>query len=144
MSLYLGSEELSLAFRNYSNILKGTVESDENGVVTFGSLPFTPSLIAIWNIKQIDLKEGLGEDEEWDEEWIRYTYEGIALFAFYHEGIWFSQCYQGASGETYLSQASITYGSCVEINNGIYSYRIQRQPPADVGTNETFNYLICG
>lgn len=160
MSLYLGDQKLALSISHtYTNYITGTAMSDNDGVITFPKVDFTPIMIAIWNVVERDLKQEYidsGQGEKWDESWVRYVQTGIMLFAIYCDGHWVSQGLTERSAGTYISNDSFSYGSCISVNDDIYSYRLARVPnstmegfeheedgPRDI-TNATFNYIIFG
>ena len=151
MALYLGTQKVSLmSYANlssgHSNYITGTAMSNDDGVVTFSELPFIPKIIAIWNIVEKDLKaEAEQEGQEWEEGYVQYIYEGIMLFAIYQDGTWVSQGMGHGSGEAYISNASVSYGSCVTSDGNTYYYRISRdENDGHKYGNTTFNYTICG
>lgn len=147
MALYLGSNKVGVTIPRTPNQLTGTVTSDSNGIVTFPELSFTPKIIALWNITKEDLKISAEEDgEEWDDTYARYVYVGSMLFAFYQDGLWISQGFMDNSGSVNISNASVSGGSCVSVNENIYSYRLGRYSSllGDNIANTTFNYAIYG
>ena len=63
MAVYLGSQKVGVTIGPIKadsgvKCMRGTATSDENGIVTFPAVEFTPSMLAIWNVKQIDLRSG--------------------------------------------------------------------------------------
>lgn len=96
MALYLGNEKLNVVFTKSAGsndsvrCVQGTVVSDANGVVTFPELDFTPSVIAVWNITQVENGDG--------ETSVRYLYTGVMLMAINRDGYWISQGLADGSG----------------------------------------------
>lgn len=152
MSLYLGSDKLSLAISSFSNAdesasgyVTGVAISDSDGVITFPELSFTPTMIAVWNVRQLDLKEQAeANGEDWEDGYVRYVHEGTMLFAIYQDNTWVSQGLTGMSGQVFISNHTRDFGSCVSVDNGIYSYRLSRYPGDSDGANELYHYIICG
>lgn len=163
MAVYLGSERVGVAVYKKSNekakIKSGKVTSDENGVVTFPKLNFTPNMIVVWNVRVRDLSGDYEENygEPLPEDYVRYIHEGVMLFAINQDGIWVSQGMIGNSGETNISNASWNGGtgelkpqgyssSGISINDGIYSYQLSRYGDQvdDSIIDTEFNYAIYG
>lgn len=164
MALYLGSQKVGITtLRGGSsggiNYASGKVTSDDNGVVTFPQLDFTPTMIVVWNVSVRDLSENYEEEngEPFPEDWVRYLHQGIMLFAINQEGMWISQGIRGNSGDTNITNSSWDGGtgefkpqgyssSGVSINDGIYSYQLCRftGEVEDYIMNTEFNYAIYG
>lgn len=153
MALYLGEEKLAPSNTIYveipvptSNCKSGIVTSDENGVVTFPELDFTPNMIALWSVKKIDLKaEAEAAGDEWEDGWLQYMYEGYMLMGVYHDNTWITQSAVSDSGGMLISNESYSVGSMVNVEDGRYTYRISRD--IDEGSSfadVTFNYAIYG
>lgn len=146
MALYLGGEKLAPSnvtrietSSPTGNYKAGTVTADENGVVTFPELDFTPTMITLWSVEKVDLKaevEARGED--WEEGWTQYVYKGFLLMAIYEDDTWISQGLGNNSGDTHISNASFSFGSTVSIENGRYMYRLHRE-----GFNDSFEGVVC-
>lgn len=155
MALYLGKEKIapilkSDAASNSVKYITGTATSDEYGVITFPELDFTPTMIAVWNVVEIDQKANAEEDgEEWDDSYTQYTYNGVMLLAVYHNGQWFSQVANSNSGQSYISNASYGYydgGAAIEFDGNVYIYNIDKgviNNNYSLGDME-FNYAIYG
>ena len=153
MGLYLGGEKFAGVITRIvnsstdsTNSLSGFTQSDENGIITFPELNFTPKLIAVWNINRRDLKAEAEAGEDWDESLVRFVYEGFMVFAIKSQGVWISQGLTQNSGEVYISNASYSFGSCVSVQDNIYSYRLGRdnETSSSFFANADFNYIIYG
>lgn len=154
MALYLGSKKVGVTIpRGDSSggihCVTGTVTSDEYGVITFPELDFTPTMITVWNIVEIDEKANIEEDGgEWDDSYTQYTYNGVMLLAVHHNGQWFSQVANSNSGQSYISNASYDYyggGAAIEFDGSIYTYAVDRGIAGDYALGSTeFNYAIYG
>jgi hypothetical protein len=91
------------------------------------------------------------EGEEWDDSWVRYTYEGLILTAIYENNTWFSQALLHGSGEIALANASYNTSSGVRELNGLYQYVLNRDE-GEVNeddefydlTNTEFHFAIYG
>lgn len=136
-------------------VVTGTITSNEEGVLTFPEFDFTPKMFTVWNVKDRDLKEEHeweGNEEEWDESWVRYTQEGILLTAVYTDGKWVSQSVLNDSGEYGLSNASYNATGLI-LEDGAYQYYLLRDFSCnewieedgffDV-TNTEFNFIVYG
>lgn len=142
MALYLGTEKIAPIIHAGTNCKTGVVTSDNNGIVTFPALNFTPNIITVWNIDQVD-----------NDGDVPYLYQGVMLMAVNNKGYWISQCVADNSGTVYLSNASAEGGtgeafpdapaSSISINGNIYSYYLTRGNNADLSNTE-FNYAIYG
>lgn len=143
MALYLGTEKIAPIIHAGTNCKTGVATSDNNGIVTFPALNFTPSLIAMWNVQQ--------EANDGD---VPYLYTGVMLFAINQNGYWISQAVESSSGTTYIANASATGGtgeyfpdapaSSISINGNVYSYQIARATNFPEFTNTEFHYAIYG
>lgn len=153
MALYLGEEKLATSNTIYvempvptSNCKSGIVTSDEDGIVTFPELDFTPNLIALWSVKKVDLKaEAEAAGDEWEDGWLQYMYVGCMFMGVYHDNTWITQSAASESGTMFISNESFSVGSMVSVEDGRYTYRLARDISdrhcfADV----TFNYAIYG
>lgn len=155
MALYLGREKMAPILKGGAvssgiSCATGTVTSDEYGVITFPELDFTPTIITVWNVVEIDQKANAEEDgEEWDDSYTQYTYNGVMLLAVYHNGQWFSQVASSNSGQSYISNASYNYydgGAAIEFDGNVYIYNIDKgviNNNYSLGDME-FNYAIYG
>lgn len=77
-----------------SNIISGTVTSNEYGEITFPMPEFEPKQIMVWNIREIDLDDYVG-------------HSGVMLCAVKLEtGHWIAHYMTEASGSYYIAQAS--------------------------------------
>lgn len=167
MALYLGSEKIGNTALLTKVITKevggakvatGTVTSDENGVVTFPELDFTPNMITVWNVGVTQEKDDDGSYELWD---------GIMLMAVNQNGYWISQGVGQNSGEIWITNSTAennqgenkpqdqrAYSGVYSADGKVYSYtllRHQLQSALDYYdgelkdlTNATFNYAIYG
>ena len=153
MSLYLGTEKVGITFLSKvtdlipsGNFASGDAWSDDDGIVTFPELSFTPNMIALWNVQERDLREEAeANGEEWDDSYVQYIYEGTMVFAIYQDDTWISQAMGGQSAEMYISNASHGYPPCVTSNGNIYSYRLARAPEdGQKYGRKAFKYIICG
>lgn len=154
MALYLGGQRVAPAKAvpisvPVNGAVTGQANIDKNGVLTFPKLDFTPKMIVIWNIEARDLKqEALIEGEEWEDDWVRYIYQGAILTAINIGGIWISQALHDVSGETIVSNATRDAGSMISFDGEHYSYQINRYggyPDNFDGYTQdwtTFNYAI--
>ena len=164
MAVYLGSQKVGVVINRASKnnsgykCLKGTATSDEEGIITFPALDFTPNLIAVWNVSKYDLKNEADPEEEWDASYIRYVYEGSMLFAIRQGNQWISQGFGHNSSDVYITNASHNGGtdwaeethpyapSGILQNGNVYSYRLSREAEADQSeyADIEFNYAIYG
>ena len=152
MALYLGNQKVapvhkvSIPTPVSAATITGQVDIDENGVLTFPKLDFTPKMITIWNIEARDLKqEVIEEGEEWDNSWVRWAYNGIILTAINIDGVWISQGLMHYSGAVVISNATYTAGSMICEDNGQYAYQLVRDQEWDAFIDEvssTYNYAI--
>ena len=154
MALYLGNQRV--APTNTVSIpvpvngaVTGQVDMDENYVLHFPELDFTPKTIVVWNIEEEDLKqEAEARGEEWEEDWVQYLYHGIILTAINIDGIWISQGLFHGSGEVVISNATRDVGSLIHFDGTNYSYDLTRhnKTPTDYipggRDGATFNYAI--
>ena len=156
MALYLGGQRV--APTNSVSIpvpvpingaVTGEADVDENGILHFPKLYFTPKMIVVWTIEARDLKqEALNSGEEWEEGMVRYIYNGIMLTAINIDGLWITQGLTGKSGEVVISNASWKVGSLVSFNGSNYSYDLTRYdgyPNDSIHEGydpSTFNYAI--
>ena len=163
MALYLGSEKLGVTIPVYtegtSNIkcATGTITSQADGTILFPELNFTPKMIAVWNVEQVDLAEEEGLLGEWDESSIRYIQRGIMLFAIFEQDMWFSQVafYNSDSIAMAISgdQAdldgdyeadNLPYGAqAISIIDNRYCYHLHKRA-AEIAADMEFNYAIYG
>jgi hypothetical protein len=53
MAIYLGGQKVGAILTNkvFPNSLTGTAISDDDGIITFPELNFTPKIITVWNVK---------------------------------------------------------------------------------------------
>lgn len=135
MALYLGNQrvapmhKVSIPTPVSAATVTGQADIDENGILTFPKLDFTPKMITIWNIEAIDLKqEALENDTEWEDGWVRWVYNGVILTAINIEGIWISQGLMYGSGEVTISNATRDVASLIHFDGEHYSYDITRYP----------------
>lgn len=138
------------------HMLKGVAETDNDGILTFPPLNFTPNVILVWNVEEQDYG-----DDTWDPDdgYVRYTIEGTMLMAIRENGKWVSQCMTDSSGEVYITNASATGGtgeflpeassSGILENGNIYSYQVGRYPTGHEYVDHVgdfsqleFNYVI--
>lgn len=161
MALYLGKERMAVtlpveipADPGYK-VATGIAHSDEDGTVWFPELDFAPKLIALWKVREIDLRDKAEEEgEEWYEDnEILYAHDGFMVFAVYQDGHWISQIIQSDSGELKISNTSYgdfswaPYGECAigQQEDNCYYYRLfSSQGYVDSVILEDFNYLIYG
>lgn len=141
MALYLGRNRVCPVIGGSgAKCLKGTVVSDDNGIVTFPELTFTPNVITVWNITEVDNEGGS----------VDYLYEGVMLMAVRYDGdYWISQGLHDNSGSVYISNATADFGSCIYEDGNVYSFRLSRAGSPDQHedtsydlTNTVFNYAI--
>lgn len=164
MAVYLGSDRVGVTLVRKGTggsgvkYASGKVTSDENGVVTFPKLDFTPNMITVWNVSLIDHKEIV---ESWGEEWsddnVRYSHDGVILTAIYIDGKWISQGLAESSGGVYITNESASGGtleflpnsssSGISLNDGVYSYllcRYKNSEHLEAVANMEYNYAIYG
>lgn len=170
MALYLGKQKVSAKVgvrftpKDSLHYATGTIMSDDNGVITFPELGFTPKIITIWNVSQRDLAEEWEEanpDEDYPEDYCQYSFEGTMLMAVNIDGTWISQGLSDDSGSVAITNASwngVNHTSNspatgITFNDGIYSYYLNRHYTEDFAgkentyfdiTNTRFNYAIYG
>ena len=156
MALYLGGEKLAPTFMKTigggggpsmgENYATGTAVADDDGIVTFPELSFTPKLIAVWNAEKYDLKaEAEANGDEWDPDRMPVTVVGFMAFAIYKDDMWITQGLRSESGEAYISNQTADARSGVFVDGNTYSYRIVRYTSDGcVIAGETFNYAIIG
>lgn len=148
MALYLGSNRVGIAVPGGTKCATGTIVSDSHGVITFPELEFTPKMITVWNVRQIDNKASAEEDgEEWDESYVRYTYDGVMLTAIKQDDMWFSQGISNESSGAFISNSSWNTGGngTISISDNIYSYTLDRYGDNNnYLANKEFNYAIYG
>lgn len=153
MALYLGEQKVGMGFVGRveipvptGNYASGTAVADDNGVVTFPELGFTPKLIALWNVYQRDLKEEAeAEGWDWEEDWVRYVHSGFMLFGIYQDDTWVTQALTSNSGEALISNETWSAGPAVSVSNNRYSYSVAKlEQYSDYFAGETFNYVILG
>ena len=138
------------------HMLRGIAETDENGILTFPPLDFTPNVILVWNVEEQDHGDGTWDP---DDGYVRYTIEGTMLMAIRENGKWISQGALESSGAVYITNASATGGtgeflpesssSGILENGNIYSYQIGRYPTGHEYVEHVpdfsyleFNYVI--
>lgn len=133
------------------HMLKGVATTDDDGILTFPPLDFTPNAILVWNVETIDNSI---EDENWEEGFVRYTIDGIMLMAIRENGKWISQGMHNHSGGAFITNSSYKGGtgeflpesssSGILENDNVYSYQIGRYPvdASDYFSNMEFNYVI--
>ena len=163
MAVYLGSERVGVTLVKRGTggsgvkYASGKVTSDENALVTFPKLDFTPKMIVVWNVELIDYAELDGVDpSEWPDDMVRYFHNGVMLIAIYIDGKWVSQGISESSGGVYITNESASGGtmeffptstsSGISINDGVYSYllcRYRGQHLDEIADTE-FNYAIYG
>lgn len=169
MALYLGNQKVSVRAGAISGpkYAVGTVVSDDNGIVTFPKLDFTPKIITLWNVGVTDLAAEWNPDEgNFPDDYIRYMHSGTMLMAINIDGHWVSQGLMDTSGGVNITNSTFNTvnrsgeqefaSSGITVNNsGIYSYTLHRYDIADVDmssaedtffdiTNTEFNYAIYG
>ena len=164
MAVYLGSERVGVTLVKKGTggsgvkYASGKVTSDENGVVTFPKLDFTPNMIVVWNIKLIDYAELDGVDpSEWPDDMVRFVHDGVMLTAIYINGKWVSQGLAESSGGVYITNESASGGtgeffpnyssSGISIDDGVYSYllcRYKNSEHLEAVANMEYNYAIYG
>lgn len=162
MALYLGSEKLgvtipvSVGGSSGVPCATGTIVSDENGVITFPELDFTPKIIAVWNVEQVDLMELQG-GTEWDESSVRYIQRGIMLLSVFDKNMWFSQVMYSNSDSMVASISgesadldgdyeadNLPLGAlAISVVDNRYRYHLHRRTVDEVANTE-FNYAIYG
>lgn len=141
MALYLGREKLGVTVERERNCLKGTVTSDANGIIVFPELSFTPTMITVWNIEETDWST----DPDWEDDWVRYTYNGIMLTAIYQNGTWIAQVPVTSSGGVNISNATYTTNTAIGTVVGLYTYDLHFAESAPKNfANMEFNYAIYG
>lgn len=143
MALYLGTEKIAPIVQVSTNCKTGVVTSNDNGIVTFPALNFTPNLIAMWNVQQT------ANDGD-----VPYLYTGVMLFAINQNGYWISQAVVSESGGAYIANGTATGGtgeffpdkpsSCISVDGNVYSYQIARSAGNPEFTNTEFHYAIYG
>lgn len=143
MALYLGREKMAPilkggAVSNSVKYITGTVTSDEDGIITFPELDFTPTMITVWNIEESDFED---PDAEYS------CYNGVLVCAILINDIWIAQVAKSDSGSAYISNATYdTWGSgnsAIEYVNGQYQYHIDYSQNL-LFANTEFNYAIYG
>jgi hypothetical protein len=120
--------------------------ANDDGIVTFPELSFTPTLIAVWNAEKYDLKaEAEANGDEWDPSCMPVTVVGFMVFAVYKDDIWITQGLRSESGEAYISNQTADARSGVTVDGNTYSYRIMRHTnDGGLIAGEVFNYAIFG
>lgn len=150
MSLYLGKQPLDITVAKIGTGVQcatGTVVIDDDDKATFPRLDFTPTLIALWQMSTMDLKADAEErGDEWEDDFVRYVQEGVMLFAIYHNGEWCVQATDSHSNGTYISGESWDGAreKCVQVRDGIYTYKLNYRGSNVAFAGETFNYAIYG
>ena len=151
MALYLGEKKVSPVLHKEQRCAKGKIMSDENGVITFPKLDFTPKIITVWNIAMYDWTKS----DDWEDGMIPYTYDGIMIFAVNHNGIWISQIPHSNSGSVTISNSSYV-GDALTFESGRYCYNLtlragvfddyehSQYGMAYNTANTEFNYAIYG
>lgn len=136
------------------HMLRGVATTDNDGILTFPPLDFTPNAILVWNVEEID-----NGDDTWepDSGYVRYTIEGTMLMAIRENGKWISQCMTNNSGAVYITNASAEGGtgeflpesssSGIFEDGNIYSYQVGCYPPIEHENGQDFsqmefNYVI--
>ena len=150
MALYLGEKKVTPVLHKEQRCANGKVMSDAKGVITFPKLDFTPKIITIWNVRKHDWTT----DEDFEEGWVPYTYDGIMLVAVKHDDMWLAQIPHANSGAVGISNGSYVKAA-ITVDNGIYSYNLAlRSSTGDYDhntygdafniANMEFNYAIYG
>ena len=158
MALYLGSEKLGVTIpvpvggsdgSSGVHCATGVVTVDDDDIIRFPELDFDPTLIAVWNVTERDLKEEAeDEGEEWNEDYVQYVQEGLMAFAIYDSNIeeWIVQVLKGGSGQAYIANESFQMaGDNIPVYMEANGYCYNLDPFGDEGiAGMEFNYAIYG
>jgi hypothetical protein len=140
MAFYLGKNKICTVLMRGANsnddgvkCVRGTVIVDDDGVVTFPELDFTPKLFAVWNIMEL----------QWDDEGADWPcFNGTMLFAVYTDLGWVAQASKSNSGDAYIANATYDLGpDTITYDGYVYKYKVDYSGSM---TGTELNYVIYG
>jgi hypothetical protein len=143
MALYLGKDKVCPITLQKSasqpdggiKCVRGTAIVDEDGVITFPELEFTPTIFAVWNITR----------SQWNDESADWPcFNGAMLFAVYTDLGWVAQATKAGSGDAYIANATYEIGpDTITCSNNVYKYKVDYSHNMGM-VNTELNYVIYG